>query len=34
MGVCFECLVNVDGKNGIQSCKTKLKDGMEIKNDG
>lgn len=31
MGVCFECLVNIDGKNGIQSCKSKLIDGMEIK---
>ena len=31
MGVCFECLVSIDGKSGIQSCKRKLIDGMEIK---
>jgi predicted molibdopterin-dependent oxidoreductase YjgC len=31
MGVCFECLVSIDGKSGIQSCKMKLIDGMEIK---
>lgn len=31
MGVCFECLVNIDGKNDVQSCKVKLEEGMEIK---
>lgn len=31
MGVCFECLVNVDGKSSIQGCKTKIEDAMEIK---
>jgi len=30
MGVCFECLVNIDGKKGIQSCKVEIKEGMEI----
>lgn len=34
MGVCFECLVNVNGKRGVQSCKTRVAHGMEIKNDG
>ena len=33
MGVCFECLVQIDGKAGIQACKTKLTEGMEIKED-
>ncbi len=33
MGVCFECLVQIDGKAGIQACKTQLKEGMEIKED-
>lgn len=34
MGVCFECLVNVNETKGIQACKTRIEDGMEIKNDG
>ena len=34
MGVCFECLVQINGKNGIQACKMQIKEGMEIKNDG
>lgn len=33
MGACFECMVSVDGLNGVQGCKTKLIDGMKIKND-
>ena len=30
MGVCFECLVNIDGKKSLQSCKVEIKEGMEI----
>lgn len=30
MGVCFECLVNVNGKT-VRSCITPVKDGMEVK---
>ncbi len=33
MGVCFECLVKINGTGGIQACKTKLLDGMEIEED-
>ena len=33
MGVCFECLVKVDGIGAVQGCKTKLRDGMEIEKD-
>ncbi len=33
MGVCFECLVKVDGINGVQACKRKIIDGMEIYED-
>jgi len=33
MGVCFECLVQIDGISGIQACKTQLSEGMEIKQD-
>jgi predicted molibdopterin-dependent oxidoreductase YjgC len=31
MGVCFECLVEVDGKPGRQACLTTVRDGMVIK---
>jgi len=31
MGVCFECLVIVDGMANQQSCMTQVKDGMSIK---
>ncbi len=33
MGVCFECLVTVNGASGIQGCKKKLEEAMEIKED-
>lgn len=31
MGVCFECLVEVDGKPSRQACLTAVRDGMVIK---
>lgn len=31
MGVCFECLVEVDGKPGRQACLTTVRDGMVIR---
>jgi D-hydroxyproline dehydrogenase subunit gamma len=31
MGVCFECLVEIDGIPNQQACMTKVKDGMQIK---
>ncbi|NUO87211.1 MAG: (2Fe-2S)-binding protein [Cupriavidus sp.] len=31
MGVCFECLVEIDGKPGRQACLTAVRDGMVIK---
>jgi len=31
MGVCFECLVSVDGKPSRQACLTTVRDGMVIK---
>ena len=31
MGVCFECLVEVDGKPGRQACLTIVRDGMIIR---
>ena len=30
MGVCFECLVTIDGVTGRQGCMVRLKDGMQI----
>jgi hypothetical protein len=30
MGVCFECLVTVDGRPGQQACRLRVRDGMEI----
>ena len=31
MGVCFECLVEVDGKPSRQACLTVVRDGMVIR---
>ncbi|MGL4528756.1 MAG: (2Fe-2S)-binding protein [Beijerinckiaceae bacterium] len=31
MGVCFECLVEVDGRASVQSCLTPVRDGMQVK---
>ncbi len=31
MGVCFECLVDVDGVPNTQSCMTVVRDGMVVK---
>lgn len=30
MGVCFECLVTVDGRSGQRACMTRVRDGMEV----
>ena len=30
MGVCFECLVTVDGRPGQRACMTPLRDGMQV----
>lgn len=30
MGVCYECLVTVDGVHGIRACVTQVADGMRI----
>lgn len=31
MGVCFECLVEVDGKPSRQACLTPVRDGMVVR---
>ena len=30
MGVCFDCLVTVDGAANVQGCTTRVRDGMRI----
>ncbi|MGE0498664.1 MAG: (2Fe-2S)-binding protein [Ramlibacter sp.] len=30
MGVCFECVVDVDGSHGTQSCMVEVRDGMQV----
>lgn len=30
MGVCFECLVHVDGRSNVQSCMIEVQVGMSI----
>ena len=30
MGVCFDCLVNIDGDANRQACMTTVRDGMRI----
>lgn len=31
MGVCFECLVEIDGVPARQSCLVEVRDGMQVK---
>lgn len=31
MGICFECLLEVDGVPNVQSCQTEVVDGMIVK---
>jgi predicted molibdopterin-dependent oxidoreductase YjgC len=30
MGACFDCLVTIDGIDGVQACLTPVRDGMAI----
>lgn len=30
MGVCFECLVHVDGRRNVQSCMVEVREGMSV----
>ncbi|MFB9868513.1 (2Fe-2S)-binding protein [Vreelandella sulfidaeris] len=30
MGVCFECLVEVDGNPNVQACQVEVRDGMQV----
>lgn len=31
MGVCFECLVEVDGVGGLRACRTTVRAGMNVR---
>lgn len=31
MGVCFECLMEIDGVPDVQSCLVTVRDGMEVR---
>jgi predicted molibdopterin-dependent oxidoreductase YjgC len=31
MGVCFDCLVEVDGAQNVQSCMVEVRDGMRVR---
>ena len=31
MGVCFDCLVEVDGVPNVQACVTRVRDGMQVR---
>lgn len=30
MGVCFECVVEVDGEVGVRACMTPVREGMRV----
>ena len=30
MGVCFDCLVEIDGQQNVQSCMVEVRDGMTV----
>lgn len=31
MGVCFDCLVEVDGRQNVQACMVQAQDGMQVR---
>lgn len=30
MGVCYDCVMIIDGKAGVRACMTKVEDGMQV----
>lgn len=34
MGVCFECLMRIDGKAQVRSCLVEVRDGMVVETSG
>ncbi len=33
MGICYECIVTINGRSGIRSCMTRVKPGMKVETD-
>ena len=31
MGVCFDCVMTIDGKAGVRACMTRVEDGMDVR---
>ena len=31
MGACFECLVEIDGQQNVQSCMVEVREGMQVR---
>lgn len=31
IGVCFDCVMTVDGRAGVRACQTPVRDGMRVK---
>lgn len=31
MGVCFDCLLQVDGRPNVQACMVRVRDGMQVR---
>jgi predicted molibdopterin-dependent oxidoreductase YjgC len=34
MGVCFECVVAIDGESGVRACATQVREGMSVETGG
>ena len=34
IGICFDCIVEIDGESGQRACMIPLRDGMDIRCDG
>lgn len=30
MGICFDCVMTIDGQPGVRACMTKVEDGMQV----
>ena len=30
MGICFDCLVTIDGRADVRACMTRVRDGMRV----
>jgi len=30
MGICYDCVMTINGRAGIRACMTKVEDGMQV----